>query len=59
MAAEASRRLLSTGHYLQSDIAFRRIVGFLEFELACMERDANTSTLVSRFFSSLDLLTKL
>ncbi|KAJ7701369.1 hypothetical protein B0H14DRAFT_2648403 [Mycena olivaceomarginata] len=40
MAAEASRRLLSTGHYLQSDIAFRRIVGFLEFELACMERDA-------------------
>ncbi|KAJ7808673.1 hypothetical protein B0H14DRAFT_3151934 [Mycena olivaceomarginata] len=42
MAAEASRRLLSTGHYLQSDIAFRRIVGFLEFELACMERDANT-----------------
>lgn len=46
MAAEASRRLLSAGQYLQSDIAFRRIVGFLEFELACMDRDANTSMFV-------------
>ncbi|KAJ7823047.1 hypothetical protein B0H14DRAFT_2518729 [Mycena olivaceomarginata] len=50
MAAEASRRLLSTGHYLQSDIAFRRIVGFLEFELACMERDANTSLIFCRIY---------
>jgi hypothetical protein len=44
MAVEASRHLLSSGQYLQSEIAFRRIVGFLEFEMACMERDANTST---------------
>lgn len=44
MTPESSRRLLSSGRYLQSDIAFRRIVGFKEFEVAGMERDANTST---------------
>lgn len=42
MTPEASRRLLKA-QYLQSDIGFKRIVGFLEFELACMDRDANTS----------------
>ncbi|KAJ7792606.1 hypothetical protein B0H14DRAFT_2930185 [Mycena olivaceomarginata] len=42
MTPEASRRLISSGRYLQSDIAFRRIVGFKEFEVAGMERDANT-----------------
>lgn len=43
MTPEASRRLRSMGRYLQSDIAFTRIAVFLEFELACMDRDANTS----------------
>ncbi|KAJ7122366.1 hypothetical protein C8R44DRAFT_622071 [Mycena epipterygia] len=50
MTAEASRRLHSAGRYLQSDIAFRRIVGFLEFELACMDRDANTSLIFCRVY---------
>jgi hypothetical protein len=43
MTPEASKRLVSSGRYLQSDIAFRRIVGFKEFEVAGMDRDANTS----------------
>ncbi|KAJ7212425.1 hypothetical protein C8J57DRAFT_1097238, partial [Mycena rebaudengoi] len=50
MAVEASRHLLSSGQYLQSEIAFRRIVGFLEFEMACMERDANTSLIFCRVY---------
>ncbi|KAJ7149249.1 hypothetical protein C8R43DRAFT_888121 [Mycena crocata] len=50
MSPEASRRLLSIGRYLQSDIAFRRIVNFLEFELACMDRDANTSLIFCRVY---------
>ncbi|KAK7031741.1 hypothetical protein R3P38DRAFT_2521802 [Favolaschia claudopus] len=50
MAVEASHRLLSAGRYLQSDIAFRRISGFLEFELACLERDANTSLIFCRVY---------
>lgn len=44
MTPEASRRLRASGRYLQSDIGFKRIVGFKEFEVASMERDANTST---------------
>jgi hypothetical protein len=44
MTMEGSKRLLRA-KYLQSDIGFKRIVGFMEFELACMDRDANTSTL--------------
>ncbi|KAJ6543739.1 hypothetical protein DFH09DRAFT_1390311 [Mycena vulgaris] len=50
MTPEASRRLLSAGRYLQSDIAFGRIVRFLEFELACMDRDANTSLIFCRVY---------
>ncbi|KAJ7812157.1 hypothetical protein B0H14DRAFT_2818292 [Mycena olivaceomarginata] len=50
MTPEASRRLISSGRYLQSDIAFRRIVGFKEFEVAGMERDANTSIVYLRIF---------
>ncbi|KAJ6456200.1 hypothetical protein C8R45DRAFT_1056526 [Mycena sanguinolenta] len=42
MSPEGSRRLHGA-QYLQSDIAFRRIVGFLEFKLACIDRDANTT----------------
>ncbi|KAJ6506213.1 hypothetical protein C8R47DRAFT_1241345 [Mycena vitilis] len=50
MTQETSQRLLSTGRYLQSDIAFRRIAMFLEFELACMDRDANTSLIFCRVY---------
>ncbi|KAJ7776748.1 hypothetical protein B0H14DRAFT_2401533, partial [Mycena olivaceomarginata] len=50
MTPEASRRLISSGRYLQSDIAFRRITGFKEFEVAGMERDANTSIIYLRIF---------
>ncbi|KAJ7019408.1 hypothetical protein C8F04DRAFT_335710 [Mycena alexandri] len=50
MTPEASRRLRSTGRYLQSDIAFTRIAAFLEFELACMDRDANTSLIFCRVY---------
>jgi hypothetical protein len=42
MAPDASHRLKTAG-YLQSDIGFKRIVGFHEFEIASMDRDANTS----------------
>jgi hypothetical protein len=44
MSPVASRRLLKSGSYLQSNIAFQRITDFLEFELAAMDQDANTST---------------
>ncbi|KAJ6535548.1 hypothetical protein B0H19DRAFT_1271291 [Mycena capillaripes] len=50
MTPEASRRLLTSGGHLQSDIGFKRIVGFKEFELATMERDANTSIIFVRIF---------
>jgi hypothetical protein len=43
MTTEASQHLRSTGRYFQSDISFNRIALFLEFELACLDRDANTS----------------
>ncbi|KAF8152705.1 hypothetical protein K438DRAFT_2079307 [Mycena galopus ATCC 62051] len=50
MTPDASRRLLSSGRYLQSDIAFCRIAGFKEFEVAGMERDSNTSIIYLRIF---------
>ncbi|KAJ7838385.1 hypothetical protein B0H14DRAFT_3700171 [Mycena olivaceomarginata] len=50
MSPIASHRLLACGSYLQSDIAFQRISDFLEFELACMDRDANTSLIFCRVF---------
>ncbi|KAF7378229.1 hypothetical protein MSAN_00247800 [Mycena sanguinolenta] len=50
MTPEASRRLLASGRYLQSDIGFRRIIGFKEFEVAGMERDANTSIIYCRIY---------
>ncbi|KAJ7218166.1 hypothetical protein C8J57DRAFT_1095711, partial [Mycena rebaudengoi] len=50
MTPEASRRLLSSGRYLQSDIGFKRIVGYKEFELAGMERDSNTSIIFCRVY---------
>ncbi|KAJ6593005.1 hypothetical protein B0H19DRAFT_909722, partial [Mycena capillaripes] len=42
MSPDSSKRLQQSP-YLQSDIGFKRIVGFDEFEIAAMERDANTS----------------
>ena len=42
MTQEGSKRLLDT-QYLQSDMAFKRIVGFYEFELAAVDRISNTS----------------
>jgi hypothetical protein len=42
MTQEASERLLAA-QYLQSDMAFKRIVGFYEFELAAVDRISNTS----------------
>ncbi|KAJ6485271.1 hypothetical protein DFH09DRAFT_949026 [Mycena vulgaris] len=50
MTPEASRRLRSSGRHLQSDIGFKRIMGFKEFEIAGMERDANTSIVFVRIF---------
>ncbi len=43
MMPEASRRFVAAQH-LQSDIAFKRVVGFYEFEVASMDPDSNTST---------------
>jgi hypothetical protein len=43
MSSTGSSRLLRCGAYLQSDTGFKRIVDFNEFELASMDRDANTS----------------
>ena len=43
MTQEGSERLLGA-QYLQSDMAFKRIVGFYEFELAAVDRISNTST---------------
>ncbi|KAJ7667366.1 hypothetical protein B0H17DRAFT_1184191 [Mycena rosella] len=41
MGFEGSERLLSC-QYVQSDIGFKRVIGFYEFELAGWERDAKT-----------------
>jgi hypothetical protein len=43
MSKEGSERLLKA-QYPSSDIAFKRVVGFYEFEMACMDRISNTST---------------
>jgi hypothetical protein len=45
MSPEGSRRLRRV-QYLQSDIGFKRVVDFYEFEVAGMDRDANTSVLL-------------
>lgn len=42
MFPEASRQLLQA-QYLQSDIAFKRVVGFEEFELGSMDLASRTS----------------
>ncbi|KAJ7048278.1 hypothetical protein C8F01DRAFT_1285136 [Mycena amicta] len=50
MSMEGSRRMLSHGAFLQSDISFKRITDFYEFEVACMDRDANTSLTLCRVY---------
>lgn len=42
MTPEGSKHLLCA-QYLQSDMAFKRIVGFFEFEMAAVDRISNTS----------------
>ncbi|KAJ7211557.1 hypothetical protein C8J57DRAFT_1097634, partial [Mycena rebaudengoi] len=50
MKKESSRRLKAMGQYLQSDIAFKRIMRYLEFELACKDRDANATVVFCRVY---------
>ncbi|KAG6818451.1 hypothetical protein H0H93_004834 [Arthromyces matolae] len=59
MSKEGSRRL-TNAQYLQSDIGFKRVVGFYKFELACLDRDANTSTAAAhqRMFHEIDAIVK-
>ncbi|KAK6969673.1 hypothetical protein R3P38DRAFT_3413297 [Favolaschia claudopus] len=49
MTKEGSLRLLKA-QYIQSDIAFRRIVGFKEFELGALERGSRTTIMFCRIF---------
>lgn len=52
MSKEGSERLINA-QYPQSDIAFKRVAGYYEFELASVDRDANTSRLTHQVpFSS-------
>ncbi|KAF7334423.1 hypothetical protein MVEN_02271600 [Mycena venus] len=41
---------LKKSQYIQSDIGFRRIEGFMEFEMAAMDRIANTSVIFLRVY---------
>ncbi|KAJ7913928.1 hypothetical protein B0H13DRAFT_1612047 [Mycena leptocephala] len=49
MAPDSSARLCKA-QYLESDIGFKRIVGFDEFEIAGMDRNANTSIVFCRVY---------
>ncbi|KAJ7638020.1 hypothetical protein DFH06DRAFT_1002115 [Mycena polygramma] len=49
MSPESSARL-ANAQYLESDIGFKRIVGFDEFELAGKDYDANTSVVFCRVY---------
>ncbi|KAJ8090954.1 hypothetical protein PM082_024878 [Marasmius tenuissimus] len=49
MTPEGSRRL-GSAQYLQSDIAFKRVVGYYEFELAALDRASNTSVTFCRVY---------
>jgi hypothetical protein len=55
MSQRSSQRLIRA-QYLQSDIGFKRVVGFQEFELAGLDRDANTSPYLSHLYLGHDLL---
>lgn len=45
MTVEGSELLLNA-QYVQSDIGFRRVIGFYEFELGAWERDPTTCKLI-------------
>ncbi|KAJ4492439.1 hypothetical protein C8R41DRAFT_765202 [Lentinula lateritia] len=49
MTLEGSRRFIKT-QYLQSDIGFKRIVGFYEFEIASIDKYSNTSITFCRVY---------
>ncbi|KAJ7312830.1 hypothetical protein DFH08DRAFT_717029, partial [Mycena albidolilacea] len=49
MTPHSSSRL-QKAQYLQSDISFKRIVGYDEFEISAMDRDANTSVVFCRVY---------
>ena len=54
MTPEGSRRLLQA-QYLQSDMAFKRVVGFHEFELATFDRISKTSKQQAHLFLRLSM----
>ncbi|KAJ3906921.1 hypothetical protein F5879DRAFT_897100 [Lentinula edodes] len=49
MTSEASHRFVKA-QYLQSDIGFKRIVGFYEFEVASVDKYSNTSVTFCRVY---------
>ncbi|KAJ7254283.1 hypothetical protein C8J57DRAFT_1237000 [Mycena rebaudengoi] len=49
MSKDGSHRLLKS-KYIQSDIAFRRIIGFKEFELGALEHNSRTSIVFCRVY---------
>ncbi|KAF7968248.1 hypothetical protein HWV62_31541 [Athelia sp. TMB] len=49
MTPESSRRL-AAAQYLQSDIAFKRVSGFLEFEIGGLDRNTNIAVPYCRVF---------
>ncbi|KAG6818895.1 hypothetical protein H0H93_000513 [Arthromyces matolae] len=49
MTPEGSR-LLSQAHFIQSDIGFKRIIGFQEFELGGLDMHSRTSIVYSRIY---------
>ncbi|KAJ7867739.1 hypothetical protein B0H14DRAFT_3132843 [Mycena olivaceomarginata] len=49
MSPQGSHRLIKS-QYLQSDIAFQRVEGFYEFEIATMDTFANTSVIFLRIY---------
>lgn len=57
MSREGSRRLQDC-QYVQSDIAFKRVVGFQEFELGALERhsESRTSAFLTNFSNIFSVL---
>ncbi|KDQ61844.1 hypothetical protein JAAARDRAFT_45325 [Jaapia argillacea MUCL 33604] len=51
MSAEGSRLLLRS-QYLQSDISFKRVVGFREFALGALDRDSRQSLVYCRAYTT-------
>jgi hypothetical protein len=51
MSRESSRQLLAA-QYLQSDIAFKRVAGFLEFEIGDFNQNAKIGQFVVSLFDN-------